>query len=535
MFSPSSNSRFSGYDLKADITSGFLVFLIALPLSLGIAMASGFPPIAGLVTAMIGGLLGSFLGSARLTIKGPAAGLIVIVVSAVTELGAGDMEVGYHRAIAVGVVAGAIQIALAIARLGFVGSLMPPAVVHGMLAAIGVIIISKQAHVLMGVTPVAKGPLPLLAEIPASFGRLNPEVFMIGALALLILFGLPRLGIAALKRVPAPLVVLLVAVPLGMVYEFEIAHKYEFVGHMYEVGPQELVQLPANLGAAVAMPDFSAITSGTSLKYIVMFTLVGSVESVLSATAVDALDPAKRASNLDRDLLAVGIGNTLAAAIGGLPMISEIVRSKANIDAGATSPFSNFFHGLFLLGFVALLPNVLQHIPLAALAAMLVFTGARLASPSEVKHAWKVGPDQLFVFVSTLLVTLATDLLVGVGVGLVLEVTVHVTRGIRVGELFRSNIEARLDGDTLELRVRGCCAFTNLRSLANRLQRVDAAVKLVVVDFTGTQLVDHTVQERLHRIADEWPDRRLVIRGLDTHQAASTHTFAARWRRREVG
>lgn len=529
-----SNPRFSGFDLKADITSGFLVFLIALPLSLGIAMASGFPPIAGVMTAMIGGILGSLVGSARLTIKGPAAGLIVIVIGAVTELGAGDMEVGYHRAIAVGVVAGAIQIGLALARLGFVGALMPPAVVHGMLAAIGVIIISKQAHVLMGVTPVAKGPLPLLAEIPESLGRLNPEVFLIGALALLILFGMPRLGIKALKKVPAPLLVLLMSVPLGMYYHFEISHSYEFVGHMYEVGPKLLVQLPANLAAAVAMPDFSVITSGTSIKYIIMFTLVGSVESVLSATAVDSLDPAKRASNLDRDLLAIGIGNTLAAAIGGLPMISEIVRSKANIDAGATSPFSNFFHGIFLLVFVALLPGVLQRIPLAALAAMLVFTGTRLASPNEFKHAWKVGPDQLFVFCSTLLVTLATDLLIGVGVGLVLEVAVHVMHGARLGQLFRAEFQEVREGETLELYVKGCAAFTNLRGLAKRLDALDDSVTRVVIDFGGAQLVDHTVQERLRRIADEWPNRTLAMRGLEAHQAASTHSCAARWRRREI-
>jgi MFS superfamily sulfate permease-like transporter len=535
MSAPPPNSNFSGRDLKADLTSGFLVFLIALPLSLGIAMASGFPPIAGLMTAMIGGLLASFLGSARLTIKGPAAGLIVIVVGAVTELGAGDLEVGYHRAIAVGVIAGLIQVGLAIARLGFVGSLMPPAVVHGMLAAIGVIIISKQAHVLMGVTPEAQGPLPLLAEIPASITRLNPEVFVIGALALIVLFGLPRLGVKALKRVPAPLIVLLTAVPLAMYFHFETPHRYSLVGHMYDVGPQLLVQLPANLAAAIATPDFSVIGSGASIKYIIMFTLVGSVESVLSATAVDALDPAKRASNLDRDLLAVGIGNTLAAAIGGLPMISEIVRSKANIDAGATSPMSNFFHGLFLLVFVALLPGVLQRIPLAALAAMLVFTGTRLASPNEFRHAWKVGPDQLFVFVSTLVTTLATDLLIGVGVGLVLEIAVHLKRGVRPRQLFRSQIESELEGDTLELRVHGCAAFTNLRAFSRRLEGLPATVRCVVIDFTRAQLVDHTVQERLHRIADEWPDRQLVIRGLDEHRAASQHCFAARWRQREVG
>lgn len=535
MFSLRSSPRFSGFDLRADITAGFLVFLIALPLCLGIAMASGFPPIAGVITAIVGGLLTSFLGSARLTIKGPAAGLIVIVVGAVTELGGGDMAAGYHQALAVAVVAGVLQVVIAVARLGFIGALIPSAVVHGMLSAIGVIIIAKQAHVVMGVVPEAKGALPALAEIPISLARANPEVLLIGVLSLLVLFLLPRVKIRALKRVPAALIVLLVAVPLGIYFHFESAHSYALAGGSYDVGPQLLVQLPAHLLDAVALPDFSHIGSGTSIKYIVMFTLVGTVESLLSAGAVDSMDPQKRTTNMDHDMLALGVGNTVSAAVGGLPMISEIVRSRANVDAGATSPFANFFHGLFLLVFVAFLPTVAQRIPLAALAAMLVYTGTRLASPNEFKHAWKVGPDQLFVFMTTLIVTLATDLLMGVGVGLLLEIAIHLARGARPSGLFRGAIERREDGEDLILFVRGCAVFTNLRALTKSLADVRPAVRRVIVDFSGAQVVDHTVQERLHRIANEWVDREMSVRGLDDHQAASAHDFAARWRRRATG
>jgi len=530
-----SQSTGGGRDVRADLTAGFLVFLIALPLSLGIAMASGYPPIAGVMTAIVGGMATTFLGSARLTIKGPAAGLIVIALGAVMELGAGDMAVGYHRALAVGVVAGLVQIGFAVARLGFVGSLMPPAVVHGMLAAIGVIIISKQSHVLLGVVPESTGTLGLLAEIPSSIVSENPEVLCVGVVSLAILVLAPRIPIPALRRIPAPLFVLLAAVPMGMAYHFETPHSYQFVGHLYSVGPQQLVQLPANMLAAFAMPDFSMIGSSVSIKYIVMFTLVGSIESLLSATAVDSLDPAKRASDLDRDLLAVGIGNTMASAIGGLPMITEIVRSKANIDAGAKSSLANFFHGLFLLVFVALLPGVLQRIPLAALAAMLVFTGARLASPQEFKHALEVGRDQLVVFVVTFVVTLATDLLIGVGVGLALEVAIHLARGARLRHLFTAEVEVVDHGVERQIFVRGCAAFTNLRSLTRHLQIDDPGVRRVVVDFSGAQIVDHTVLERVHRMADEWPQCRLEIRGLEGHRAASSHCFAARWRPREVG
>ncbi|MCA9682677.1 MAG: SulP family inorganic anion transporter, partial [Myxococcales bacterium] len=410
-----------------DFVAGFLVFLIALPLCLGIAMASGFPPVAGVLTAIVGGVVVNFLGSAQLTIKGPAAGLIVIAIGAVTELGQGDMAAGYRYALAVGVVAAIIQIIFALVRAATAGGAMPTSVVHGMLAAIGVIIISKQAHTSLGVAPAAKGPLPLLAEIPHSVVHANPEIAAIGLLSLIILFGWGPLKkkLTMLAKIPPQIVVLVVAVILGFAFDLEHEHYYRMFDGEFKIGPDYLVHLPGSLLDAIAFPDFSQITSATSIKYIVMFALVGSIESVLSTIAVDTLDPAKRASDLNRDLLVVGVGNLIAACIGGLPMISEIVRSKANIDAGATSRFANFFHGLLLLAFVALLPMVLQHVPLAALAAMLVYTGTMLASPKEFKHMGELGKDQLLLFLVTLFMTLATDLLVGVATGFALKVVMH--------------------------------------------------------------------------------------------------------------
>ena len=202
-------------DLRADLVSGFLVFLIALPLCLGIAMASNFPPVTGVVTAVVGGLIATFVGSAELTIKGPAAGLIVIALGAVQELGAGDAVAGYHRTIAVVVIAGVLQVLLSRLRAGELGDFFPSAVVHGMLAAIGVIIVSKQTHTALGVAPIAREPLKLLAEIPHSLANMNPEVALIGILSLVLLFGIPKLPFSWAKKVPAPMVVLLITVPLG--------------------------------------------------------------------------------------------------------------------------------------------------------------------------------------------------------------------------------------------------------------------------------------------------------------------------------
>jgi MFS superfamily sulfate permease-like transporter len=520
---------------RADLASGFLVFLIALPLCLGISMASGVPPTAGLFTAIVGGALVSFLGSARLTIKGPAAGLIVIVLGAVTELSMGaGMAAGYRRALAVGVVAGILQVILALTRAGAFGDVMPSAVVHGMLAAIGVIIISKQAHSILGVVPQGKEPLHLLAEIPHSIANLNPEVFLIGLVALAILFGLPLLRVAWARKVPAPMLVLLASIPLGLYFDLEHPHVYNLFHHDYSIGPNFLIRLPGSLLSAVAFPDFSVITSAASIKYIVMFTLVGTIESLLSVTAVDALDPEKRVSNLDRDLLATGIGNTVAACIGGIPMISEIVRSKANIDNGAKSHWSNAFHGLFLLLSLTLIPGLLQEIPLAALAAMLVYTGTRLASPKEFAHVYKIGPEQLFIFTATMLITLMTDLLVGVAAGLLLKILIHIKNGAPLRSLFSATVTELRVGDTLRLEVQGSAVFTNYLGLKRKLAAVDPAAKIVRLNFENAWIVDHTVLHKLHQIADSWQDRELILDGLDEHEAASEHELAARRKRRRA-
>lgn len=393
-----------------DVVTGFLVFLIALPLCLGIALASDFPPIAGIFAAIIGGLFAPWISNSELTIKGPAAGLIAIAVGAIGEFGPIAKELGYltpsdpmayqflgayKLVLGVCVVAAVLQIGFGLFRSGVLVEFFPISVVHGMLAAIGIIIFSKQAHILLGVKPEAKEPLLLLAELPHSLANLNPEVTTVGALSLLILFGLPLIRHPLFRRIPAPMAVLAVAVPLGLYFDFDHQQKYNFFGQEYEVGPSALVDLKDNLFGAIETPDFRGVLTGTGIKYVIMFALVGSLESLLSAKAIDLLDPWRRKTNFNRELLAVGIANTASAAIGGLPMISEIVRSSANINNGARTRLSNFFHGVFLLLFVALVPFLIREIPNAALAAMLVYTGVRLAAGirQHLSHWWRATRD----------------------------------------------------------------------------------------------------------------------------------------------
>lgn len=518
----------------ADLQAGLFVSLIALPLSLGIALASGFPPVAGLITAMVAGLVIAPMAGAPLTIKGPAAGLIVIALNAVTHLGDGDPVTGYRRALAVGVVAAVLQIAFGALRLGRFGSAFPPSVIHGMLAAIGVILIGRQAHTLVGVKPEGHEPLELLAEIPHSLMHLNPEVALIGAISLALMFGLPALPIPDKYRPPSPIVVLAATVPIALYLDFPHSHTYSFAGHVWEVGPDLLVALPRSLADAVTFPDFSQITSFTSIQYIVLFALIGSLESTLTGRAVDGLRPEAPKADLDRDLLVVGVGNLICAFLGGLPMISEIVRSSASVGAGAKTRWASFFHGALLLASVVALPGLLQRVPLAALAGMLVYTGVRLAHPHEIKRVLSIGRDQLAVFTTTLVVTLATDLLVGIAAGILLKLALHAWRGVPLRGALTSRFEVVAHPERARLVLPPAAVFAAYPRLEAGLVALAASpAHHLEIDLTGCTIVDHTVMEGLHAFAhdQERAGRHVHFVGLDHMACASSHPLAVRLRR----
>ncbi len=511
---------------KGDFVAGLLVSLIALPLCLGIAMASGFPAFGGVVTAIVGGLIVGPLSGSRLTIKGPAAGLIAIAVASVEALGHGDLSAGYRYTLAAIAAASVIQVVFAVFKLGRFADFFPSSVVHGMLAAIGIIILAKQIHPLLGVRAMAREPIPLLLEIPHSLVVMNPEVALVGAISVaIVIFATTLFGRLA-RFFPGPLAAVAAGIGLCLYFDFTHAHKYTWYSLDYTVDQRYLVSLPSSFFSGITFPDFSQLFSAQSLQYVALFALIGSLESLLTCKAIDGLDPFHRKSNMDRDLFAVGFGNLICGLVGGLPMIAEVVRSSANISYGARTRWANFFHGASLLVFVLLLAPVIQLIPNAALAGVLCVIGYRLASPKRFKECQAIGQDQLIVFVVTIVATLLTDLLVGVLIGMISEYLVSAILGAPLRSLIVSVPSGKIDADgRYRLKLPESCTFSNVIGFKSRIAQ--AKGEPITLDFSGVVYVDHTFMHELH-VAQRENDIKLIsierLTPLSTHGEASRRT-----------
>ena len=508
-------------NFSADATSGFIVFLLALPLSLGIAKASDFPPLMGLVSAIIGGVIVSLLMGSRLTIKGPAAGLIVIVAGAVADFGGG--ELGWHLALGAMVVAGLVQILFGVFKLGKLVDFFPLSAIHGMLAAIGLIIIAKQIPVLLDVNPTMTkglGPIALLGHIPTFIAHLDPRAAAIGVVSLAVMLGWPYIKNPYIKKVPAALVVLLISVPAELIMHFqttEPAYALVHIGNLME-----------NIKVNVSFDGVAQ--TGIFVKYVVMFALVGTLESLLTVKAIDLLDPYKRKSNTNKDLVAVGIGNTISAILGGLPMISEVARSSSNVNNGAKTRWANFFHGVFILVFVLLASHLIELIPNAALAAMLISVGIKLAHPKEFVHTFKIGKEQLAIFVVTIFFTMYEDLLVGIAAGIVLKMIIHVINGTPISSFFKAPTVVSFEGDQYLVEINKAAIFTNFLGIKRKLEEIPTGFN-IVIDLKNTKLVDHSVMESLHHFQHEYEGTdggTVKIIGLENHKPTSEHEFAAR-------
>jgi len=504
---------------KSDIVSGFLVFLLALPLSLGIAKASGFPPAMGVLTAIIGGLFVSLFKVSPLSIKGPAAGLITVCSGAIMEMGGG--ETGWHLVCAAIVVVGIIQIIFGYLKLGSLSDFFPHSAVHGMLAAIGLIIIAKQIPVLLGDQPdIYNGlsPLSLYAHIPSFIASENVQVAIVGFISILIMFLMPLIKINFIKKIPAPMIVLLVAIPISIALNFK------------NTQPNYILVTIGSFWKNISFnANFSGIGSLVFWKYVLIFLFVNSLESLLTVKAIDNLDPYKRKSDYNGDLKALGAGNALAGFLGGLPMISEVVRSSANVNYNAKTKWSNFFHGLFLLiAMISMIP-LIELIPNAALAAMLVYAGFKLASPKTFFSTWKAGKGQFIIFIVTIITTLITDLLIGIAAGILVKFVIHLINGAKLNHLFKADYELEKKEKSILIKVNSPALFSNLlgfKKLINQFEDIES----ITIDFSNSTLIDHSFMEFLYttKIDFEYKGVSFQIEGLDNHNPLSKNHLSAR-------
>lgn len=504
-----------------DAISGFLVFILALPLSLGIAKASDFPAIYGLVTAIIGGVIVSFFAGSRLTIKGPAAGLIAIAAGSVAAFGGGDL--GWHLTLGAIMVAALVQILFGVLNLGKFADFFPSAAVHGMLAAIGIIIMAKQLHILLGISPAdlkGKETLELFAMLPKSIYNEHIHFTVIGISCLMILTILSLIKKKIIRKIPAPIVVLMIAIPLG--YYFQINHK-EIEGKAANYALVKIGSLAETLDKGIVNVDFSGLAShpGVFWEYVMLFALIGTIESLLTAKAIDDLDPYQRKSNFNKDLTAVGVGNLLASLVGGLPMISEVARSSANVSNGAQTRWANFFHGLFLLLALLLAVPLIETIPNASLSAMLIFVGFKLAHPREFRHVFHIGTGQFFIFVATVIIILLTDLLIGVGCGIVLEIIMNCFNGLKFKDFFKTHFQTiQTNENQTDINVESSLVFSNVLSLNQFLISLQPKQNLNF-DFRNCPLIDHTAKATLLKWKHAYElenQTKINFLGLDNHK-----------------
>lgn len=500
------NNFFS--ELKYDLPASLIVFLVALPLCLGIALASGAPLFSGIIAGIVGGTIVALVSGSPLGVSGPAAGLVVIVLGAIQSL-------GFEVFLLAVMISGLIQIILGYARAGIIGYYFPTAVIRGMLAAIGIIIFLKQIPHAFGYDQDYEGDLAFVqpdgqntfSELLNMFNYLTPGAIIVSVLSLGILILWEQKFFKNLKFtqfIQGPLVVVVVGIVLNMVFQ-------QFFPSL-AITAQHLVSLPVaeslpDFLSKFTLPDFSGWNNPE--VYVVAITLaaVASLETLLTVEATDKLDPYKRVTPTNLELKAQGLGNFLSGLIGGLPITQVIVRSSANIQSGGRTKASAFFHGLLLLLCVMLIPTVLNLIPLASLAAILILVGFKLAKPTIFKSMYARGWDQFIPFLVTILAILFTDLLVGIGIGMMVSIFFILRNNYKIPYYIHKE---DLEKGHVTLKLSEDVSFLNKGSILKTLNQVRPG-STVVIDATDSINVDYDVQELLADFEQNAKHRDITI------------------------
>ncbi len=507
---------------KSDFIAGFVVFLLALPLSIGIAKASDFPPSMGILSAVVGGLLVSFFSGSKLSIKGPAAGLIAICISAVSDLGNGDQVLGWKLLSGVLFISGILQIAFGYFKLGKFVSFFPAATVKGMMTAIGIVILLKQLPVLLNVPPdLYKGlsVFETLVNLKLLLTALDPLMTSIGIGLLILLLVWPYLKNKLVKAIPSAFVVVLISIGISLIFNLEtLKPNYSFL---------EIGDFVSSINFQLTFEGFN--TPYFFIKYVIIFSLVGSIESLLTIKATDDLDPYKRLSDTNKDLTAVGFGNAVVAIFGGLPMIAEVARTTANINAGAKTRWANFHHGLFLVVFMLIAIPILERIPNTAFAALLIAVGLKLAAPKEFIRMYKIGKEQLVVFCTTIVFAVFTDLLTGILMGVIVNIIYEVYYGCNPLKMFSKNFTAKQEADKYLITFFDSAVFSNYRHLSSEIKKLPKK-SIIEINFAAAKVVDFSTLSSLKLLSHDVKlnGGELDITGLGKHIPKSSHPEAIR-------
>lgn len=484
-------------NLKSDLPSGLVVFLVALPLCLGIALASGAPPLSGIIAGIIGGIVVGSLSNSHISVSGPAAGLTAIVLDAITDLGA------FNIFLTAGMVAGIIQLVLGFAKAGSISNYFPTNVIEGMLAGIGIIIIIKQIPHALGYDTDYEGDETFAEANGNAFDSLlqAAENIQLGAVAitvisLAILISWDKTAILKrLKLVPGALVAVVVGILLN---EFFIT-----TGSRLAISPEHLVNLPVPKTAEdfqnyIVLPDFNGFLNYKVWIVGATIAVVASIETLLCIEAADRMDVQKRYTDTNIELKAQGVGNLLSSVLGGLPMTSVVVRTSANVNSGAKTKMSAIFHGLLLLISVLSIPFLLNKIPLATLAGVLLMVGYKLAKPATIMHFWHKGKYQFVPFIATLLAVVFLDLLKGVALGILISI-VFILRG-NLKRAYRFKKEKFEDGDVIRIDLAQEVSFLNKAAIKSTLADIPENSK-VVINASDTVYIAHDVLDLIHEFA----------------------------------
>lgn len=504
--------------LKYDLPAGLSVFFVALPLCLGIALASGAPLYAGVLTGIIGGLLVSLISGSQLAVSGPAAGLTTVVAASIFSLG------NYKIFLLAVIIAGLFQLLLGLLKLGVIANYFPSSVIKGMLAAIGIILIAKQIPIALGYDQPdfwTGGFLKLFSnrQVSGNLQSFNQHisrgVILISVISIIAFYFLQHPKMKKIKLIPAPLLVVVIGVGINAIFSIATPS--------FSLRQTQLVNIPSDIFSGITFPDFNKVFSDPQIwKDGLTIGLLATLETLLCIEAIDKLDRRNRISPINRELIAQGIGNMTCGLLGAIPMTAVVVRGSANVDAGARTKLSAFTHGLFLLLAVLLVPFLLNKIPYASLAAILIITGYNLTKPKLYRNMWSLGWKQFLPFVLTIFAILATDLLIGVSIGLLLSAYFIIRNNFKAEYKISKKV---LNGiETEYIKLNSNVTFLNKVSLKKALDEA-AEYSVLTIDGSECNFIDYDILEIISEYENKAKERHIELRliGIEKVNVTALH------------